>query len=58
MLQFGELLISVCARNERNRMLPEADMTTIIGIDYSGAKGDRNTWVAYGRLKSNGALVF
>ena len=33
-------------------------MTTIIGIDYSGAKGDRNTWVAYGRLKSNGALVF
>ena len=33
-------------------------MTTIIGIDYSGAKSDRNTWVAQGRLTSDGALVF
>ena len=33
-------------------------MTTIIGIDFSGAKSDRNTWVAYGHLKSDGALEF
>ena len=33
-------------------------MTTIIGIDYSGAKDDRNTWVAQGRLTPDGALVF
>ena len=33
-------------------------MTTIIGIDYSGAKSDRNTWVAQGRLTADGALVF
>ena len=33
-------------------------MTTIIGIDYSGAKSDLNTWVAQGRLTSDGALVF
>ena len=33
-------------------------MTTIIGIDYSGAKSDHNTWVAQGRLTSDGALVF
>ena len=35
-----------------------AGMATIIGIDYSGAKHDRNTWVALGRLTSDGALVF
>lgn len=33
-------------------------MTTIIGIDFSGAKSDRNTWVAYGHLKPDGALEF
>ena len=33
-------------------------MTNIIGIDFSGAKSDRNTWVAYGHLKSGGALEF
>ncbi len=33
-------------------------MTTIIGIDYSGAQSDRNTWVAQGRLTSDGALKF
>ena len=33
-------------------------MTTIIGIDYSGAQNDRNTWVAQGRLTSDGALEF
>ena len=33
-------------------------MTNIIGIDYSGAKDDRNTWVAQGRLTPEGALVF
>ncbi len=33
-------------------------MTTIIGIDYSGAQSDRNTWVAQGRLTSDGALIF
>lgn len=31
-------------------------MTTIIGIDFSGAKGDRNTWVARGVVTSGGAL--
>lgn len=33
-------------------------MTTIIGIDFSGAKHDRDTWVASGRLTSDGALIF
>ena len=33
-------------------------MTTIIGIDYSGAKSDRGTWVALGHLTDDGALVF
>ena len=33
-------------------------MTTIIGIDFSGAQSDRNTWVAHGRLTSDGALEF
>lgn len=33
-------------------------MTTIIGIDYSGAKHDRSTWVTHGRLTRGGALVF
>lgn len=31
-------------------------MTTIIGIDYSGAKSDRNTWVAQGKLKPDGEI--
>lgn len=33
-------------------------MTTVIGIDFSGAKHDRDTWVAHGRLTSGGALIF
>lgn len=33
-------------------------MANIIGIDFSGAKSDRNTWVACGHLKSDGALEF
>ena len=33
-------------------------MTTIIGIDFSGAKSDRNTWVAHGQMTSDGALEF
>ena len=33
-------------------------MTTIIGIDFSGAKHDRGTWVAYGRLTPEGTLEF
>ncbi len=32
-------------------------MTTIIGIDFSGAKSDRNTWVARGRIGPDGALT-
>ena len=32
-------------------------MTNIIGIDFSGAKSDRNTWVAQGSLHENGALI-
>ena len=31
-------------------------MTAIIGIDFSGARGDRNTWVAQGELKPDGAI--
>ena len=31
-------------------------MTTVIGIDFSGAKDDRNTWVARGQVTSGGAL--
>ncbi len=31
-------------------------MTTVIGIDYSGAKHDRNTWVAQGELKADGVI--
>ncbi len=30
--------------------------TTIIGVDFSGARGDRNTWVAQGVLSDGGAL--
>lgn len=33
-------------------------MTNVIGIDFSGAKHDRDTWAAYGRLTSDGALIF
>ena len=32
-------------------------MTAIIGIDFSGAKRDRNTWVAQGNLVSDRTLV-
>ena len=33
-------------------------MTAIVGIDFSGDKRDRNTWVAHGRLTSDRALEF
>ena len=33
-------------------------MTAIIGIDFSGAKHDRGTWVAQGHLTQDGALEF
>ena len=32
-------------------------MTTIIGVDFSGARPDKNTWAAQGRLHPNGALL-
>ena len=32
-------------------------MTTIVGVDFSGAQNDRNTWVARGWLDSDGALL-
>ena len=31
-------------------------MTTIIGIDFSGARADANTWLAQGRRDGNGTL--
>ena len=31
-------------------------MTTIVGVDFSGHRDDRNTWVALGRLDAGGAL--
>ena len=36
-------------------MVP-AIVTTIVGVDFSGHRDDRNTWVARGRLESGGAL--
>ena len=32
-------------------------MTTIVGVDFSGHRDDRNTWVARGRLDADGALL-
>lgn len=32
-------------------------MTTIIGVDFSGHRDDRNTWVALGECDSDGALL-
>ena len=32
-------------------------MTTIVGIDFSGAKEDRNTWITSGRLDGDGRLT-
>ena len=32
-------------------------MTTIVGVDFSGHRDDRNTWVARGRLDAGGALL-
>lgn len=32
-------------------------MTTIIGVDFSGARADKNTWVAQGRLGTGGSLL-
>ena len=31
-------------------------MTAIVGVDFSGHRDDRNTWVALGRLDAGGAL--
>ncbi len=31
-------------------------MTTIIGVDFSGARADANTWIARGRLMPGGSL--
>ena len=33
-------------------------MTTIIGVDFSGHRDDRNTWMASGTLTGDGALNF
>ena len=32
-------------------------MTTIIGVDFSGHRDDRNTWMASGKLSGEGALA-
>ena len=32
-------------------------MTAIIGVDFSGARADKNTWVAQGRLDATGSLT-
>ena len=32
-------------------------MTTIIGVDFSGARSDKNTWVSRGRLDPDGSLT-
>ena len=32
-------------------------MTTIIGVDFSGARADKNTWAARGLLDTDGSLV-
>ena len=40
------------------QVLKEVVMTSIIGIDFSGAKSDRSTWVAQGKLTVDGALLF
>ena len=32
-------------------------MTTIIGVDFSGARSDRNTWLSRGKLTADGALL-
>ena len=32
-------------------------MTPIVGVDFSGHREDRNTWVALGRLDAGGALL-
>lgn len=32
-------------------------MTTIIGVDFSGARADKNTWMAQGRLDTDGSLM-
>ena len=32
-------------------------MTTIIGVDFSGARADKNTWVARGLLDTDGSLM-
>ena len=32
-------------------------MTTIIGVDFSGARAEKNTWFARGRLDTDGSLM-
>ena len=32
-------------------------MTAIIGVDFSGARSDRNTWLIQGKLTDDGALI-
>ena len=32
-------------------------MTTIIGVDFSGARTDRNTWITRGHLAGNDSLL-
>ena len=32
-------------------------MTTIIGVDFSGARADTNTWMTRGELMSDGSLA-
>ena len=33
-------------------------MTTIVGVDFSGARGDRNTWATRAHLTPDGLLIF
>ena len=42
---------------ERRRCATNDTMTTIIGVDFSGHREDRNTWTALGNLTDDGALL-
>ena len=48
--------VTIPRLNEDTHTPTKAVMTTIIGIDFSGAKGDRNTWVTSGHLSAQGTL--
>ena len=57
-MNMGSVLASArvysnCFTHPRN--LPS--MTTIIGVDFSGARSDNKTWIAQGRLDSDDALL-